>query len=244
MMELIPAVDVLDGRCVRLYQGDYARETVYSDDPTETAARWASLGVKRLHVVDLDGARAGAPANLDVVRQIVNTVPVPVQLGGGMRTADVAREALALGVDRVIFGTVAIEAPEIVETVCRTEGASSVVVSVDARDGHVAVRGWTEGAGVLVSDLVRRMADGGVERVMYTDIARDGTLTEPNFGAIRALMREADVALLAAGGVSSLSHLLTLDEIGVEGAIVGRAAYTGDVDVGAALRTLSETRRC
>ena len=173
-MELIPAVDVLDGRCVRLYQGDYARETVYSDDPTETAARWASLGVKRLHIVDLDGARAGAPANLDVVRQIVNTVPVPVQLGGGMRSAAAAREALALGVDRVIFGTVAIEAPEIVETVCRTEGASSVVVSVDARDGHVAVRGWTEGAGVLVSDLVRRMADGGVERVMYTDIARDG----------------------------------------------------------------------
>ena len=243
-MELIPAVDVLDGRCVRLYQGDYARETVYADDPAEIAAQWASLGVKRLHVVDLDGARAGAPVNLDVVRRIVDAVQVPVQLGGGMRTADVAREVLALGVDRVIFGTVAIEAPEIVETVCRTEGPSSVVVSVDARDGYAAVRGWTEGAGVSVSDLMRRMTDAGVERVMYTDIARDGTLTEPNFGAIRVLLRDADVALLAAGGISSLSHLMTLDEMGVEGAIVGRAAYTGDVDVGAALRALSGKRRC
>ena len=243
-MELIPAVDILDGRCVRLYQGDYSRETVYSADPVEVAAQWASLGVKRLHVIDLDGARAGAPANLDVVRRIVNAVPVPVQLGGGIRSADVAREVLALGVDRVMFGTVAIEEPKIVEAVCRTEGPSSVVVSVDARDGYVAVRGWTEGAGVLVSDLVRRMADGGVERVMHTDIARDGTLTEPNFEAIGALLREARVALLAAGGVSSLSHLLTLDEMGVEAAIVGRAAYTGDVDVGAALRALSEVRRC
>lgn len=243
-MELIPAVDVLDGRCVRLYQGDYARETVYSDDPAEVATHWASLGVKRLHVIDLDGARAGAPVNLDVIRRIVNAVSVPVQLGGGMRTADIAREVLALGVDRVIFGTVAIEAPEIVETVCRTEGPSSVVVSVDARDGYVAVRGWTEGAGVSASVLVRRMTDAGVERVMYTDIARDGTLTEPNFEAIGALLREADAALIAAGGVSSLSHLLTLDEMGVEGAIVGRAAYTGDVDVAAALRALSEKRRC
>ena len=243
-MELIPAVDVLDGRCVRLYQGDYTREMVYSDDPAEVAAQWASLGVKRLHVVDLDGARSGAPVNLDVVRRIMNAVAIPVQLGGGMRTADVAREVLAMGVDRVIFGTVAIEAPEIVETVCRTEGSSSVVVSVDARDGYAAVRGWTEGAGVPASELVRRMTDGGVERVLYTDIGRDGTLTEPNFGAIRALLRDADVALLAAGGVSSLSHLLTLDEMGVEGAIVGRAAYTGDVDVGGALRALSEKRRC
>ena len=243
-MELIPAVDILDGRCVRLYQGDYARETVYSDDPAEVAARWESLGVKRLHVVDLDGARAGAPVNLDVVRRIVNAVAIPVQLGGGMRTAAVAREVLAMGVDRVIFGTVAIEAPEIVEAVCRMEGSSSVVVSVDARDGYAAVRGWTEGAEVSASVLVRRMADGGVERVMYTDIARDGTLTEPNFEAIGALHREAHVALLAAGGVSSLSHLLTLDEMGVEGAIVGRAAYTGDVDVGASLRALSERRRC
>ncbi len=244
MMELIPAIDLRGGRCVRFYQGDYALETVYSDDPVEVAVEWASLGVMRLHVVDLDGARAGAPANLDVVKRIVDAVPVPVQLGGGMRSADVAREVLALGVDRIIFGTAAIEAPEIVDAVCRAEGPSSVVVSVDARDGYVAVRGWTQDGDVSAAELVRRMASGGVERVMYTDIARDGTLTEPNFTAIGALQSEADVALLAAGGVSSLSHLLTLDEMGVEGAVVGRAAYTGDIDLGAALRALSETGRC
>jgi len=237
-MELIPAIDVRDGRCVRLYQGDYAQETVYSDDPAEVAVRWTALGATRLHVVDLDGARAGAPTNLDVVKRIVSAVSVPVQLGGGIRSAEMTREVLALGVDRVIFGTVAIEAPSIVESVCRDQGPSAVVVGVDARDGYVAVKGWTEGKDVLASDLVTRMAAVGVERFMYTDIARDGTLTEPNFQAVSALVDWTDVAILAAGGISSVTHLLRLDRLGVEGAVVGKAVYTGDIDLTEALRAL------
>ena len=237
-MELIPAIDVRDGRCVQLFQGDYARETVYSENPAEVALHWESLGATRLHVVDLDGARAGAPANFDVVKKIVSAVSVPVQLGGGIRSAPTANEVLAVGVDRVIFGTAAIEAPGIVEGVCRDHGPSAVVVGVDARDGYVAVKGWTERKQVLASDLVHRMAAAGVERFMYTDIARDGTLTEPNFQAVQALLGKTDLAVLAAGGISSLTHLLRLDELGVEGAVVGTAVYTGDIDLTEALRAL------
>ena len=237
-MELIPAIDVRDGRCVRLYQGDYARETVYSDDPAEVAARWVSLGAARLHVVDLDGAREGAPSNLDVVKEIVSAVSIPVQVGGGIRSVETALEVLAVGVKRVIFGTVAVESPDVVEQVCRDLDPSAVVVGVDARDGYVAVKGWTESRDLLASDLLNRMEAVGVRRFMYTDIARDGTLTEPNFDAIEAIVDRTGVAVLAAGGISSVGHLIRLAELGVEGAIVGTALYTGDIDLKEALRAL------
>jgi phosphoribosylformimino-5-aminoimidazole carboxamide ribotide isomerase len=237
-MELIPAIDLIDGRCVRLYQGDYARETVYSDDPAEVAARWAALGAARLHVVDLDGAREGAPANLDVVKGIVSAVPIPVQLGGGIRSVETAREAVAVGVERVILGTVAVESPDIVEQACRDLGTSAVVVGVDARDGHVAVKGWTESKDMLATDLLDRMESVGVRRFMYTDISRDGTLTEPNFQAVEVIVGRTGAAVLAAGGISSVDHLIRLSELGVEGAIVGTALYTGDIDLKEALRAL------
>lgn len=237
-MELIPAIDLIDGRCVRLYQGDYARETVYSDDPAEVAARWASLGAARLHVVDLDGAREGAPANLDVVKGIVSAVPIPVQLGGGIRSVQTAREAVAVGVERVILGTVAVESPDIVEQACRDLGTSAVVVGVDARDGYVAVKGWTESKDMLATDLLNRMESLGVRRFMYTDISRDGTLTEPNFQAVEVIVGRTGAAVLAAGGISSVDHLIRLSELGVEGAIVGTALYTGDIDLKEALRAL------
>ena len=234
-MEVIPAIDLRSGRCVRLYQGDYDRETVFSQDPVEVASRWAALGAPRLHVVDLDGAKGGVSANLDVVREIASGVSTPIQMGGGIRTAKAASAALALGAQRVIVGTAAVRDPEMAPGLCAELGADRVIVSVDARDGCVAVEGWTEGSDTTAAALVRRMEDGGVRRFMYTDIARDGTLEGPNFAAIDELFAGTKARLIAAGGISSIDDLLRLEEIGVEGAIVGRALYTGDINLEEAL---------
>ena len=238
-MEVIPAVDLRQGRCVRLYQGDYALETVFSDDPVEVARRWASLGAPRLHVVDLDGAKDGIPANLHIVGGIASAVDVPVQMGGGIRTAEAAAAALELGVQRVILGTAAVEDPDAALRMCADLGADRVTVSVDAKDGYAAVKGWTEGSRTTAAELVRRMEEGGVRRFMYTDISRDGTLGEPNFAAIEEILRLTQARIVAAGGVSSIDHLVRLKQVGVEGAIVGRAVYTGDVDLTAALEAVA-----
>ena len=239
-MEVIPAIDLRGGKCVRLYQGDYSRETVFSDDPLEVASRWTELGAQRLHVVDLDGARDGVSANLAVVGRIASAVSVPVQMGGGIRTADAAEAAVSLGVDRVILGTAALEDPDLASVLCRDLGADRVVVSVDARDGYVAVKGWTQGSATRASALVHAMETRGVRRFMYTDIARDGTLEGPNFAAIEELLGETKSHLIAAGGISSVDDLLGLADIGVEAAIVGTAAYTGDIDLAEALEAVHQ----
>ena len=237
-MEVVPAIDLRGGRCVRLYQGDYARETVYSDAPAEVAARWIEAGASRLHVVDLDGAKAGAPVNLPAIESIADASTVPVQLGGGIRSVESARAALDLGVDRVLTGTAAVSDPDAVAAMCDALGPEAVVVSVDARDGLVALDGWTRSTRVRAADLMRRMAAQGVVRFLYTDIARDGTLSGPNYAAIEALQGEIDAGLIAAGGISSVEHLLRLQDIGVEAAVVGKALYTGDVSLPDAIRSL------
>ena len=240
-MEVIPALDLRGGKCVRLYQGDYGRETVYSDDPVEVAKHWASLGAKRLHIVDLDGAKGDAPVNLEVVEKIASSVSVLIQLGGGIRTLEMAQTVISMGVNRVIMGTAAVENPALIEDICDDLGADSLIVSVDARNGYVAVKGWTQDSQVRASVLIEQMAGLGVQRFMYTDITRDGTLTEPNFGAIEALVKETGVRLLAAGGIASVGHIVRLSELGVEGAIAGKALYTGDIDLRQALSSISIT---
>ena len=238
-MEVIPAIDLRGGKCVRLYQGDYKRETVYSEDPVEVAARWVSQGATRLHIVDLDGARSGTPANLAAVKDIASSVSVPIQLGGGIRTIDTANAVMALEVERVMIGTAAVESPDLIRSLFEHLSSDQVVVSVDARDGFVAVKGWTRATEVLASDLISNMVENGVRRFMYTDIARDGTLTEPNFGAIQELLNRTGAVLLAAGGISSLRHLTRLAELGVEGAVVGQALYTGAIELREALEAVS-----
>jgi phosphoribosylformimino-5-aminoimidazole carboxamide ribotide isomerase len=242
-MELIPAIDILGGKCVRLYQGDYGQETVYSEDPSSVAARWVEAGASRLHVVDLDGARAGVPTNVAEVKGIVSNASVPVQLGGGIRTVSAARTVLALGVERVLVGTAAVEEPALVRDMCRELGPEAVVVSVDARGGVVATDGWTRSGEVMATELVARMAEMGVRRFLYTDIDRDGTLTEPNFEAIGDLVRETGVPVVAAGGISSVDHLLSLADLGVEAAVIGKALYSGDIDFGEAVRALTPSDR-
>ena len=228
-MEIIPALDLKSGRCVRLYQGDFAQETIFSSDPLEVAQRWQGEGAGRLHIVDLDGAATGEQTNYDVIRDLVSSLQIPVQVGGGIRSRESAQSLLGLGVSRVVLGTAAIEAPSLVEDLCHIYGGKQVVVAVDSRDGYVATRGWTEASSVLASDLVRSMGALGVARFLCTDISRDGTLTHPNFGALRQLVRGTSGAILASGGISSVDDIRELTGIGVEGAILGRALYTGDI---------------
>ena len=238
-MEVIPAVDIKGGRCVRLYQGDYGRETVYSDSPVDMALRWVELGATRIHVVDLDAAKAGVPVNHETAGAIAVAVPVPVQLGGGVRSLETATHAAALGISRVIIGTAAARDMDWVLSVCEALGPERVVVSIDARGGYVALNGWTETTGLRVQDMLDRLGATGVRRFIYTDIARDGTLTEPSWNEIMKVHEATGLKTIVAGGVSSVEHLLRLSEIGVEAAIVGKAVYTGDIDLSDAVAALA-----
>lgn len=233
-MEIIPAVDIKGGKCVRLYQGDYGQETVFSEDPVAVALNWQAQGAGRLHLVDLDGAAGGEPRNIAVVEAIVKRVNLPVQLGGGIRDEATVAKLLAIGINRVILGTVAVEKPKLVGKLCQKYG-EAIVVGVDARDGRVATHGWVKGTEIKALDLGLQMADMGVRRIIYTDIKRDGTLTEPGFEAIAGMVGGLNLPIIAAGGISALNHLGKLKEIGVEGAIVGKALYTGDIKLTEAL---------
>jgi phosphoribosylformimino-5-aminoimidazole carboxamide ribotide isomerase len=233
-MEIIPAVDIKGGKCVRLYQGDYGKETVFSENPVDMALKWKAQGARRLHVVDLDGAAGGEPRNIKVIEAIVKRTKLPVQLGGGIRDEATVAGLLDKGIDRVILGTVAVENPELVKSLCGKFG-EKIVVGIDARDGYVATRGWVQGTGIKALDLGLQMAGLGVRRLIYTDIKRDGTLTEPGFEAVAEMVKGVNLPVIAAGGISKLEHLKRLKELGVEGAIVGRAIYTGDINLKEAL---------
>ena len=233
-MEIIPAVDIRGGKCVRLYQGDYNQETVFDEDPVTAALNWYSQGARWLHVVDLDGAVAGEPQNMEVVEEIIKQSGMLIELGGGIRQEEMAERLLRQGVNRIILGTVAIENRELVEKLCQQFG-EAIAVSLDARDGKVAIHGWQQDTIVEALQLSREMVAAGVRRFIYTDIKSDGTLTEPNFDMINRLLTEIKVPVIAAGGVSRLEHLRRLKELGVEGAIIGKALYTGDIDLGDAI---------
>ena len=243
-MEVIPAIDIRGGRCVRLFQGDYDRETVFSDSPVDMAAHWVERGAERLHIVDLDGARDGVAPNIEIVAQIAMSSPVPVQYGGGVRDVESALRAVEMGVDRVVVGTAAVEDPGVVTRLLGKLGAGVLVVSVDARDGKIALDGWTRGSGVDAVEFARGLESTGVERVVYTDISRDGTLTEPNFAGVEELAAATGMKVLVAGGVSSVEHVSRLAAVPVEGAIVGSAVYTGAIDLGEAMAAVSGAQSC
>ena len=233
-MEIIPAIDLRGGNCVRLYQGDYARETVFSDDPLGVAERWQAEGGQRLHIVDLDGAHSGNPANLAAITAITRALAIPVQVGGGIRSVDTAAALFDAGAARIVVGTAAVADPELVAELCRRFGSEQVVVALDARDGMVAIRGWTETAAITATELAGRMAELGVVRLLYTDISRDGTLEEPNYAATAALVQDSGLKVLSAGGVGAAAHIARLATTGAEAAIIGRALYTGDITIAGA----------
>lgn len=238
-MQIIPAVDIRGGRCVRLDQGDYARETVFADDPVEVAQRWEEMGATRIHVVDLDGAKDGVPRNEAVIWRVIESVSVPVQVGGGSRTLDTIDSYVKAGADRVAIGTAAIKDQTMLVNALALFG-ERIFVGVDARDGMVATEGWTETSEVRALDLIAQLSGLGVRRIFYTDISRDGMLGGPNFPAIQEVVEHAaglpsPMAVIASGGVSGVEHIERLKLIGVEGAIVGKALYTGALDLGEAL---------
>jgi len=233
-MEIIPAVDIRGGKCVRLYQGDYEQETVFDEDPVTAALTWYSQGARWLHIVDLDGAIAGEPQNMEVVEEIIRQSGMLIELGGGIRQEAVAKRLLLKGIGRIILGSAAIENRELVKKLCQQFG-EAIAVSLGARDGKIAIHGWQKDTVVEVLQLSREMADAGVRRFIYTDIKSDGTLTEPNFDMINRVLTETKVPVIVAWGISRMEHLRRLNELGTEGAIIGKALYTGDIDLGDAI---------
>lgn len=243
-MDVIPAIDLLEGRCVRLYQGDYAQSQVYGENPVEMAQRWQDQGAPRLHVVDLDGAKQGKPVNHKAIAAIVSALSIPVQVGGGLRDRDRIAQLLNLGVAQAIVGTIAVENPELVGQLC-AEFPQKIVVGIDARNGQVATRGWLEDSALPATELAQNMAKLGAAAIIYTDIHRDGTLSGPNLEALRELADAVNIPIIASGGVSSLTDilsLLALEPKGVTGAIVGKAIYTGDLDLGEAVKAVGQGR--
>jgi phosphoribosylformimino-5-aminoimidazole carboxamide ribotide isomerase len=228
-MEIIPAIDLKDGCCVRLVKGEFSKETVYSRKPIQMARYWQQQGATRLHLVDLDGARDGKPQNLEIIREIVNSLEIPVQLGGGIRSKEIIDLYLLAGIDRVILGTIAQQNPSLVGKAIQEYGSDRIVVGVDGRDGRVAVKGWVEDTEQTVEELILEMKSLGVKTFIYTDISRDGTLVGPDLEGLKKLSRIEGIEVIASGGVSSLNDLLALQGIGIRQAIVGRALYTGDI---------------
>jgi phosphoribosylformimino-5-aminoimidazole carboxamide ribotide isomerase len=236
-MIVYPAIDLLAGRCVRLTQGDFARDTVYGEDPVTMARRWEALGARWLHVVDLDGARAGQPRQAPLVAAICAAVRIPVQVGGGLRTAAAVERVLEAGAARAVVGTIAVRDPALCATLCR-EFPGRIAVGIDARDGLVRVAGWLEGEALEAATLARAAAERGAACIVYTDIGRDGMQDGPDLAGTRTVARAAGIPVIASGGVGAIDHLravAALEPDGVAGVIVGRALYTGAVALADAL---------
>ncbi|MFN8626419.1 MAG: 1-(5-phosphoribosyl)-5-[(5-phosphoribosylamino)methylideneamino]imidazole-4-carboxamide isomerase [Candidatus Binatia bacterium] len=241
-MLIVPAIDLKNGKCVRLLRGELNAETVYGDDPLAMGRRWVDEGAEYLHVVDLDGAVSGRPVNAAAIAALCQALPIPIEIGGGIRTVERAAELLQLGADRVIFGTAVLAEPETVRAACR-QFPGRVAVGIDARDGKVAVRGWLETSTVTALDLARQAEDLGACRIVYTDIGRDGTQEGVNVAATRAVAAAVRLPVTASGGVGSLADILAVRDGAVpnlDAVIVGRALYTGAVSLPAAVRALRD----
>jgi phosphoribosylformimino-5-aminoimidazole carboxamide ribotide isomerase len=243
-MEIIPAIDLLGGQCVRLHQGDYEQVTRFSDDPVAQALEWQRQGASRLHLVDLDGARSGEPTNDRVVKAITRALSIPVQLGGGVRSLERAQELLAFGLDRVILGTVAVEQPELVRQLANRH-PGRIIVGIDAKQGRVATRGWIDESPLEATALAASFEGSGVAAIISTDIATDGTLAGPNLDSLRVMAQASSIPVIASGGIGSLADLLSLLSLvplGVAGVIVGRALYDHQVDLAEALQAIGPAR--
>jgi len=236
---ILPAIDIRGAQCVRLRQGDYARETVFADDPAAIARRWAKQGASYLHIVDLDGAKQGQPVNGDSVRRIVAAAGVPCQLGGGLRTEEHVREVLGWGVTRVVLGTRALKDPAWLERLCRTFPAR-VVLGIDAKQGRVATDGWQELSEWSAVDLARRCAGWPLAALVYTDIGRDGMLEGPNLEATAEVVAAVPIPVIASGGVTTLDDVRRLARAGLAGCIIGRALYEGRLDLAEVIQEMAQ----
>lgn len=229
-MKIYPAIDISKGKCVRLLQGVRKNETIYGDDPLEMAYKWKSLGAKRLHIVDLDGAFDGESMNAAIISTIIKNVGIPVQIGGGLRSLDKVKSLLDIGVNKAILGTAAIEDPSFVAKAV-LEFGDKIAIGIDAKNGKVAIKGWTEESEVLAFDLALKMKEIGVKTVIYTDIAKDGMLSGPNFEMTAQIAQIKDIKVIASGGISAIDDVLQLKELNIYGVIVGKALYNGNIDL-------------
>ncbi len=229
-MEVIPAVDIKNGSCVRLEQGDFAKEKVYADNPLKISLYWQNRGARMLHVVDLDGAKDGRPRNMSLVKDIITELNIPVQVGGGIRNKEVISEYLNHGVSRVIIGTLALKKPEIVGKLVKKYGSERIVAGVDARNGYVAVKGWLEISERKVKDVISELKSKGIKFFIYTDISRDGMLAGPDIEGLCALKEILGIKVIASGGITTEKHIKKLEEIGINYAIVGKALYSKKLD--------------
>ena len=239
-MEIIPAIDLLNGKCVRLNQGNYNEVTKFNSDPVEQAQNWESQGAERLHLVDLDGAKTGEPINDLTIKEIKNSISIPIQLGGGIRNAERAKELFEIGIDRIILGTIAIENPELVKVLSR-EYPKRIAVGIDAKEGMVATRGWLRQSKITSLELAKRLNDLELAAIISTDISTDGTLKGPNVKALREIAEVSINPVIASGGIGSIADLISLADVeneGIEAIIVGRALYDGSVDLKEAQLTL------
>ncbi len=239
-MQLYPAIDLKDGQCVRLKQGEFKEITVYSQKPEEVAALWQSQGATFLHLVDLDGALAGRSVNDKVIKKIADTVSIPIEIGGGIRSEEAIESMLSLGVARVIIGTKAARNPEFIRDMVKKFGQDRIVAGVDAKDGMVAVEGWEKISGITASELCNRMKEYGVRHIVYTDISRDGMLTGPNVEYTKKLTEETGMDIIASGGMSSMEDLRQLYHAGVCGAIIGKALYEKRIDLKEAIEAFEK----
>ena len=241
-MVILPAIDLKGGKCVRLYQGDFNQSTVFSDFPEEMALKWQQQGAKHLHIVDLDGAKQGEPVNVFSIKKILENVRIPIEVGGGIRTLENIEDLLDMGVERIILGSTAVSEPELIREAAREFG-EKVVVGIDAKQGLVAVDGWVNVSQLAALDLAIRVGDMGISTIIYTDIAKDGTLAGHNAEATAELARQAGISVIASGGVASLDDIRTLKKYeadGIEGVVVGRALYTSAINLPDALQIAEE----
>ncbi|HEY7035176.1 MAG TPA: 1-(5-phosphoribosyl)-5-[(5-phosphoribosylamino)methylideneamino]imidazole-4-carboxamide isomerase [Thermomicrobiales bacterium] len=244
-MIVYPAIDIRGGRCVRLVEGDFGRETAFDADPVDAARRWADAGAEWLHVVDLDGAKLGAPSNVEAVRRIRASVSVPIQLGGGRRTEEDIAAAFDLGVDRIVLGTAALRTPDLVVRAA-ARWSDRLAVGLDARDGRLAAAGWLDQTDTTVDEVATRLRRAGVQGFIYTDIRRDGTLAGPNLSALSDLVGLLGRGVIASGGIGCLDDVVDVARTGADGVIVGRALYDGRIDLESAIAAarIPEPLRC
>jgi phosphoribosylformimino-5-aminoimidazole carboxamide ribotide isomerase len=238
-MMIFPAIDIKEGKCVRLLRGEFDQKTVYFDDPTEAALAWKDKGAKYIHMVDLDGALHGKGKNREAVKKILDAVDVPVQLGGGIRTVEIAVDWIELGISRVILGTAAVKNPEIVSELIKKVGAEKVIVSIDAKKGMVCTEGWMETSEIEAIAFAKDLQQKGVKTIVYTDIAKDGMLIGPNFEELAKLQEATQMDIIASGGIGNMAHVKELAQMGLYGAITGKALYEGTLALEEALEVSS-----
>lgn len=238
-MIIYPAIDIIDGKCVRLQQGSYSNVTIFGDNPVEMAMKWESQGARYLHVVDLDGAKSGNSDNIEVIKQIASKLTIPIQLGGGIRSLDTIEKILSNGVSRAILGTSAVNDQEMLKLALK-EYKDKIAVGIDAKDGMVAIHGWEKTSDFTAIDFARRVEELGTKTIIYTDISRDGMLKGPNLVAMSEMAKAVGIEVIASGGVSCLKDITDLKATDVRGVIVGKALYTGNIDLKEIIDSLKE----